>query len=184
MTSQVATIEIAQPYAQALLSIAQSKNLTEEFGEDARTLVSLLSTNKELENFLGNPFIQPENKKSLIRQIVGESANPYLRNFLLVLVDKRRIAFLEPILQQYLALLRQLNQTVLAEVTSAVPLTKAQQQAITEKVIAITNARQVELETKVDGELIGGVIIKVGSQVIDASIRGQLRRLSLRLTSS
>ncbi|MDF5711825.1 MAG: ATP synthase F1 subunit delta [Nostoc sp. S4] len=183
MTSQVATIEVAQPYAQALLSIAQSKNLTEEFGEDARTLVSLLSTNKELENFLGNPFIQPENKKSLIRQIVGESANPYLRNFLLVLVDKRRIAFLEPILQQYLALLRQLNQTVLAEVTSAVPLTEAQQQAIREKVIAITNARQVELETKVDGELIGGVIIKVGSQVIDASIRGQLRRLSLRLTS-
>ncbi|WP_138504224.1 ATP synthase F1 subunit delta [Nostoc sp. PA-18-2419] len=183
MTTQVATIEVAQPYAQALLSIAQSKNLTEEFGEDARALVSLLSTNEELENFLGNPFIQPENKKSLIRRIVGESANPYLRNFLLVLVDKRRIAFLEPILQQYLVLLRQLNQTVLAEVTSAVPLTEAQQQAITEKVIAITNARQVELETKVDGELIGGVIIKVGSQVIDASIRGQLRRLSLRLTS-
>ncbi|WP_445634437.1 ATP synthase F1 subunit delta [Nostoc sp. DSM 114161] len=183
MTSQVAAVEVAQPYAQALLSIAQSKNLTEEFGEDARTLLGLLSTNKELQNFLGNPFIQPENKKSLIRQLVGEGGNPYLRNFLLVLVDKRRIAFLEPILQQYLALLRQLNQTVLAEVTSAVPLTEAQQQAIREKVIAITNARQVELETKVDGELIGGVIIKVGSQVIDASIRGQLRRLSLRLTS-
>ncbi|MDZ8105429.1 MAG: ATP synthase F1 subunit delta [Nostoc sp. DedQUE12a] len=183
MTSQVATVEVAQPYAQALLSIAQSKNLTEEFGEDARTLLGLLSANKELQNFLGNPFIQPENKKSLIKQVVGEGGNPYLRNFLLILVDKRRIAFLEPILQQYLALLRQLNQTVLAEVTSAVPLTEAQQQAITEKVIAITNARQVELETKVDGELIGGVIIKVGSQVIDASIRGQLRRLSLRLTS-
>jgi len=80
--------------------------------------------------------------------------------------------------------LRQLNQTVLAEVISAVPLTEAQQQAIIQKVIAISNARQVELETKVDSELIGGVIIKVGSQVIDASIRGQLRRLSLRLTNS
>src|SRR3712207_5362606 len=99
MTSKVATGEVAQPYAQALLSIAQSKNLTEEFGEDARTLLGLLSTNKELQNFLGNPFIQPENKKSLIRQVLGEGANPYLRNFLLVLVDKRRIAFLEPILQ-------------------------------------------------------------------------------------
>jgi F-type H+-transporting ATPase subunit delta len=91
---------------------------------------------------------------------------------------------LESIFQQYLALLRQLNQTVLAEVISAVPLTEAQQQAIIQKVIAISNARQVELETKVDSELIGGVIIKVGSQVIDASIRGQLRRLSLRLTNS
>ncbi|WP_193200248.1 ATP synthase F1 subunit delta [Nostoc sp. MG11] len=184
MTSKVATAEVAQPYAQALLSIAQSKNLTEEFGEDARTFLSLLSENRELHNFFSNPFIQSEKKKALIRQILGESVNPYLRNFLLVLVDKRRIAFIEPILQQYLALLRQLNQTVLAEVTSAVPLTETQQQAIIEKVIAISKARQVELETKIDSELIGGVIIKVGSQVIDASLRGQLRRLSLRLTNS
>ncbi|WP_017654397.1 ATP synthase F1 subunit delta [Fortiea contorta] len=184
MTSKVATVEVAQPYAQALLSIAQSKNLTEEFGEDARVLLSLLSTQPELRNFIDNPFIQSENKKALIKQILGEGANQYLRNFLLVLVDKRRIMFLEPILQQYLALLRQLNQTVLAEVTSAVTLTEAQQQAITQKVIAITGARQVELEAKIDSDLIGGVIIKVGSQVIDASLRGQLRRLALRLTSS
>lgn len=184
MTSQVAAAEVAQPYAQALLSIAQSKNLTEEFGEDARTFLGLLRADKQLQNFFSNPFIQSENKKALIKQILGEGANPYLRNFLLILVDKRRIAFLESIFQQYLALLRQLNQTVLAEVISAVPLTEAQQQAIIQKVIAITNARQVELETKVDNELIGGVIIKVGSQVIDASIRGQLRRLSLRLTNS
>jgi F-type H+-transporting ATPase subunit delta len=72
----------------------------------------------------------------------------------------------------------------LAEITSAIPLTETQQQAITEKVIALTNARQVEIETKIDSELIGGVIIKVGSQVIDASLRGQLRRLSLRLSSN
>ncbi|MEH2243190.1 ATP synthase F1 subunit delta [Nostoc sp.] len=184
MTSQVATAEVAQPYAQALLSIAQSKNLTEEFGEDARTFLGLLRGDKQLQNFFGNPFIQSESKKALIKQILGEGANPYLRNFLLILVDKRRIAFLESIFQQYLALLRQLNQTVLAEVISAIPLTEAQQQAIIQKVIAITNARQVELETRVDSELIGGVIIKVGSQVIDASLRGQLRRLSLRLTNS
>jgi F-type H+-transporting ATPase subunit delta len=184
MTSQVAAAEVAQPYAQALLSIAQSKNLTEEFGTDARTFLGLLRADKQLHNFFSNPFIQSENKKALIKQILGEGSNPYLRNFLLVLVDKRRIAFLESIFEQYLALLRQLNQTVLAEVISAVPLTEAQQQAIIQKVIAISNARQVELETKVDSELIGGVIIKVGSQVIDASIRGQLRRLSLRLTNS
>ncbi|BAZ30633.1 ATP synthase F1 subuint delta [Cylindrospermum sp. NIES-4074] len=184
MTSNVATSDVAQSYAQALLSIAQSKNLTEEIGGDARTLVSLLSVNKDLQNFFSNPFIQSDNKKALIRQILGESGSSYLRNFLLLLVDKRRISFLEPILQQYLVLLRQLNQTVLAEVTSAVPLTEAQQQTIQAKVITLTKARLVELETKIDSDLIGGVIIKVGSQVIDASLRGQLRRLSLRLSSS
>ncbi|MFM6199922.1 MAG: ATP synthase F1 subunit delta, partial [Dolichospermum sp.] len=73
---------------------------------------------------------------------------------------------------------------VLAEITSAVPLTESQQQAITEKVITLTKAAKVELATKIDSDLIGGVIIKVGSQVIDASLRGQLRRLSLRLSSN
>ncbi len=82
----------------------------------------------------------------------------------MLLVDKRRIFFLEAILEQYLALLRQLNQTVLAEVTSAVPLTEAQQQAVIDKVLTITNARQVELATKIDRELIGGLIIKVGNR--------------------
>jgi F-type H+-transporting ATPase subunit delta len=184
MKSNVETAEIAQPYAQALMSIAQSKNLTEQFGEDARVLLNLLKDSAPLQNLIDNPFIQPDRKKAVISQILGDGANPYLRNFLLLLVDKRRIFFLEAILEQYLALLRQLNQTVLAEVTSAVPLTEAQQQAVIDKVLSITNARQVELATKTDRDLIGGLIIKVGSQVIDASLRGQLRRLSLRLTSS
>lgn len=182
MTSNIASAEVAQPYAQAMLAIAKSKNLTEEFGEDARTLLNLLSENSQLQTFIGNPFVQGENKKAAIKQILGEGASPYLRNFLLLLVDKRRIVFLEPILQQYLALLRQLNQTVLAEVTSAVPLSAEQEQAVKEKVLSISKARAVELETKIDPDLIGGVIIKVGSQVIDASLRGQLRRISLRLS--
>ncbi|MDD1420030.1 F0F1 ATP synthase subunit delta [Dolichospermum sp. ST_sed1] len=184
MKSDAATAEISQPYAQALLSIAQSQNLTEAVGEDTRTFLGLLRGSQELTNFLSNPFVKQENKKNVLKQLLGEGGNSYLRNFLLLLVDRRRIAFLEPILQQYLVLLRQLNQTVLAEITSAVPLTEAQQQAITEKVITLTKARQVELETKIDSDLIGGVIIKVGSQVIDASLRGQLRRLSLRLSSN
>ncbi|NES99815.1 MAG: F0F1 ATP synthase subunit delta [Sphaerospermopsis sp. SIO1G2] len=184
MKNNAAAAEVAQPYAQALLSIAQSNNLTEEFGVDAKSLISLLSGSEELQNFLDNPFIQPENKKNLIKQLLGEGASPYLRNFLLLLVDRRRIAVLEPILQQYLALLRQLNQTVLAEVTSTVALTEEQLQAVKEKVLAITKAREVEIETSIDTDLIGGLVIKVGSQVIDASLRGQLRRLSLSLTSN
>ncbi|MFH7030856.1 MAG: ATP synthase F1 subunit delta [Heteroscytonema crispum UTEX LB 1556] len=184
MKSNIATAEVAQPYAQALMSVAQSKNQTEELGEDVRSLLSLLRGSEALQNVLDNPFITVEKKKSVLNQILGEGANPYLRNFLMLLVDRRRIILLEGICQEYLALLRQLNQTVLAEVTSAVPLSEAQQQGVKEKVIAMTNAREVELDTKIDRELIGGVIIKVGSQVVDASIRGQLRRLSLRLSSS
>ena len=183
MSSNAMNEQVVQPYAQALMSVARPNNLTEQFGEDARTLINLLRESEQFRNFLANPFVSISDKKAVLGRVVGDNVNPYMRNFLMLLVDRRRIILLEGICQQYLALLRQLNQTVLAEVTSAVELTEEQKQAVRDKVIAMTNARQVELETKIDRSLIGGAIVKVGSQVIDASIRGQLRRLSLRLTS-
>ncbi len=183
MKGSAANTQIGVPYAQALMSVASANNLTEQFGEDIRSLLNLLQNSEQLRDFLANPFVKDEDKKSVLGQVVGEGINPYLRNFLMLLVDRRRISLLAEISKQYLALLRKLNQTVLAEVISAVELTEAQQQAVREKVIAMTNAARVELDTKLDSDLIGGVIIKVGSQIVDASLRGQLRRLSLRLSS-
>lgn len=180
--SKVST-EVLQPYASALMSLAKSNNLSEEFGNDIRSLLSLLDGSEELRQFLASPLVKPEDKKAVIKQIAGEEMNPLMRSFLSLLIDKGRILFLEGIGKQYLSQLRELNQTVLAEVTSAVPLSDAQQQTVREKVQAMTSARQVEIETKIDADLIGGVVIKVGSQVIDASLRGQLRRLGIRLSA-
>ncbi len=184
MRGNAINAQVVEPYASALMSLARPHDLAEQFGENVRSLLNLLQNSEQLRDFLANPFVKAEDKKVVLGQIVGESIHPYMRNFLMLLVDRRRILLLEPICQQYLALLRELNQTVLAEVTSAVELTEAQQQAVRDKVMAMTNAHQVELDSKIDPELIGGVIIKVGSQVIDASLRGQLRRLSLRLSSA
>ncbi len=180
--SKVST-EVLQPYASALMSLAKSNNLSEQFGEDIRSLLNLLENSEELRLFLGSPLVKPQDKKAVIDRIAGSGMNPLMQNFLRLLVDKGRILFLEGIGKKYLAELRELNQTVLAEVTSAVPLSDAQQQTVREKVQAMTSARQVEIETKIDADLIGGVVIKVGSQVIDASLRGQLRRLGIRLNS-
>jgi len=175
--------QVLQPYASALMSLAKSNNLSEQFGNDIRSLLSMLESSEELRQFLANPLVKPDAKKAVIQQITGEEINPLMRSFLSLLVDKGRILFLEGIGKQYLTQLRELNQTVLAEVTSAVPLSEAQQQTVSEKVQSMTGARQVEIETKIDADLIGGVVIKVGSQVIDASLRGQLRRLGIRLAS-
>lgn len=180
--SQVNT-QVLQPYASALMSLAKSNDLSEQFGNDIRSLLSLLESSEDLRQFLANPLIKPDAKKAVIKQIAGEEMNPLMRSFLSLLIDKGRILFLEGIGKQYLNQLRALNQTVLAEVTSAVPLSDAQQQTVREKVQAMTSARQVEIETKIDTDLIGGVVIKVGSQVIDASLRGQLRRLGISLNS-
>ncbi|NEO51030.1 MAG: ATP synthase F1 subunit delta, partial [Moorea sp. SIO4A3] len=76
-----------------------------------------------------------------------------------------------------------LDQTVLAEVSSAIELSEAQQESVREKVKSLTGANQVELDTKIDPDVIGGVIIKVGSQIFDASLKGQLRRIGMALTS-
>jgi F-type H+-transporting ATPase subunit delta len=132
--------------------------------------------------FLGSPVVKEEDKKAVLRQISGDQLHPYIMNFLMLLVDRRRIRFLQGILKQFQAQLRELKQTVVAEVISAVELTDAQRQSVSDKVKAMTSANQVELDTKIDPDLIGGVIIKVGSQVIDASLRGQLRRIGISLS--
>ena len=181
MSGTLISSEVGEPYAQALMSLAQQNNLTDQFGDTFRSLSSLLTESKDFKDFVLNPVIKGEDKKAVLKQVLGDDANPYLVNFMMLLVDKRRIVFLEPIVEQYLNLLRKLNQTVLAEVTSATELSESQQQSLVEKVKAIAQARDVELKTSIDPDLIGGVIIKVGSKVIDASIRGQLRRISISL---
>lgn len=181
MSGTLVNSEVGEPYAQALMSLAQQRDLTNQFGETFRALDSLLRESKDFKDFVLNPVVKGEDKKVVLKQVLGSDANPYLVNFMMLLIDKRRIVFLEPIVEQYLNLLRKLNQTVLAEVTSATELNDDQKQSISEKVKAIADARDVELKTSIDPDLIGGVIIKVGSKVIDASIRGQLRRISISL---
>ncbi|MDY6902871.1 MAG: ATP synthase F1 subunit delta [Cyanobacteriota bacterium] len=180
-SNTAATAAISRPYAEALMSIAQSNNVADKFDSDVRSLLNLIKESQPLRNFFANPFISGEDKKGVISKVLTDDTNPIFRNFLMLLVDRRRITLVQDIGQEYLAKLRELNQTVLAEVISAVPLTDEQQQTIKEKVKSMTDAREVELDSTIDSDIIGGVIIKVGSQVIDSSLRGQLRRLSLSL---
>ncbi|MFW6264011.1 MAG: ATP synthase F1 subunit delta [Cyanobacteriota bacterium] len=184
MKGSLVSAEIVEPYAEAFMSIAESNNLTERFGDDARSLINLLENSPELREFLNNPVLKPNDQKAVIRQVLGEEAHPYLVNLLMLLVDKRRIMFLEGICKRYLDLLRQKNNIVLAEVTSAKELTEEQRQAVSERVKGMTNAQSVELKTQVDPALLGGVIVRVGSQVLDASLQGQLRRIGMRLATT
>ncbi len=180
MKGSLSSAEIFEPYAEALMAVAQEQNLTEKFGEDVASLLNLLQTSPELNTFITSPIVKGEDKKAVLKQI-SQGIDPFITSFLMILVDRRRIVVLEGICQHFRTLIRKLNQIVLAEVTSAVELTDGQKQAVVDQVKSITQARDVELVTKLDPELIGGVIIKVGSQVIDASLRGQLRRLSISL---
>jgi F-type H+-transporting ATPase subunit delta len=180
MKGSLSSAKVFEPYASALMAVAQEKNLTEKFGEDVASLLILLETSPELSAFITSPIVKGEDKKAVLKQI-SQGIDPFITSFLMILVDRRRIVFLEGICRHFRTLIRKLNQIVLAEVTSAVELNDGQKQAVIDKVKSITQAREVDLVNKIDQDLIGGVIIKVGSQVIDASLRGQLRRLSISL---
>ncbi|MBR8827911.1 MAG: F0F1 ATP synthase subunit delta [Gomphosphaeria aponina SAG 52.96 = DSM 107014] len=184
MSGSALIAQVAEPYAEALMSLAQSNNVTNELGEEVRSLLGLLASSSEFKFFLLSPLVKPEDKKAVIRQILGEGTNHSFLNFLLLLVDRRRIMFLEGIGEKYLEILRKLNNTVLAEVTSAVEMSEEQKQSVSEKIKQLTGAQGVELTTRVDEDLLGGVIIKVGSQVFDTSLRGQLRRIGISLMSA
>ncbi len=177
----IATSEVAAPYAQALLSIAQSKDKVDEISGITAGLLNLLKESDGLSTFLASPIANSDAKRGVLTQILGDDTNQQMKNFLMLLVDKNRIYLVKPILEEFQARVRELKQTVLAEVVSAVDLTDEQRETVRQKVLSMTDAQSVELESRVDPELIGGVIITIGSQVLDASLRGQLRRIGLQL---
>jgi F-type H+-transporting ATPase subunit delta len=173
---------IVAPYAQALMSIAQVHNVVDAIGDDVQSLRQMLAESGDLALFLANPLAGVEAKKSVLSQITRDGFNAYTKNFLMLLVDRGRVFLLDAICEQYQALLRELKGIVLAEVTSASALSDQQVEAVREKVKSFTGANGVEVSLSTDADLIGGVTIKVGSQVLDASLRGQLRRLALSLS--
>jgi F-type H+-transporting ATPase subunit delta len=176
--------QVVEPYAGALMTLAQETNKVEVFADNARSLLTLFQESAEFRSFVLNPLIKAEEKKAVLQQVCGKEIDTYFINFLLLLVDRRRIVFLEGICQEFIALQRKLNNIVLADVTSAQTLTADQEKAIADQVKQMTGANAVELNISTDADLIGGVVIKVGSKVFDASLRGQLRRISMDLLGS
>ena len=184
MKSTLVSAEIAEPYAQALMSLAQSSDQVDRISDDVNSFLAAWSESEDLRRGMTSPVIKPDTKKAILRQMAGDQLHPYTLNFMLLLIDRGRSLFIEDVLKQFKVLVRQLKKTVLAEVTSAVQLSEDQQNGIRDRVKGMVQAENVELNVSVDPDLIGGVVIKVGSQVIDASLRTQLRRIGMRLSAS
>ncbi len=172
---------IVNPYAEGLMGIAQAQSLMSQIFDDVNLLSSLVQGSDSFQAFLSSPLVSDASKKDVLSRMLSENIHPYTLNFLKLLVDRKRIGFLGNVCNRYQELYRKLNQIALAEVSSTVPLTDGQQEAVKQKVVQITGAHSVELETTLDPDLIGGVVIKVGSQILDASLKGQLRRIGLSL---
>ena len=102
-------------------------------------------------------------------------------NLLKLLADRQRIGLLDSVLERLLELYREQRNIALATITSATALNDEQQQQILKTVQSVAGTDNLELDLKVDPNLIGGFVVNVGSKVIDASLSGQVRRLGLAL---
>ncbi|MFQ6540120.1 MULTISPECIES: ATP synthase F1 subunit delta [Aphanothece] len=172
---------IATPYAEALLQVADARKETDTVAQQAKEILAIWSASPELRAAMASPVLEPEAKKAALGGLFGEQITPSLQNLLKLLADRQRIAVLDSVLVRFLELYRELRNIALATVTSATPLSDQQQQELTAKVKDLAGTDAVEIDLQVDPALIGGFIVSVGSQVIDASLSGQVRRLGLAL---
>ena len=131
-----------------------------------------------------SPVLEPDAKKKALSSLGGEQIAPSLMNLLKVLADRQRLLAFDAVMLRYLELYRDQQGITLAEVRSAQTLTEDQQAALSKKVQAMAGTNKVDIDLSVDPSLIGGFVVSLGSQVIDASLAGQVRRLGLALAKA
>nr|YP_009244762.1 ATP synthase CF1 delta subunit [Pyropia pulchra]AMK97004.1 ATP synthase CF1 delta subunit [Pyropia pulchra] len=182
MSSNNVVIKIAQPYAVALLDLAKTKKVTERVSQDIRSVQNILSQSEKLKSFfLANPLKTTEAKKQVIIATFGDQISKNTLSFLMILVDRKRIAMLDTISSKYLELAYQMESLTIANINTSIAFNSDQEKLLTEKIKIMTKAKEVKLIVSVDPELIGGFTIQIGSKVIDTSIRGQLRQMASHL---
>ena len=173
--------KIVEPYAEALLELANSSGSLKEVTNDMNIVSQFLANSSDLKKFLGNPLITKDAKKNVVKDVLGEQIDGRTLKFLLLLVDRGRIELLESVAEKFLELSYKQESIEIAKITSSIKLSADQQKEIAEKLKIITGAKQIKLALKVDPQLIGGFTIEIGSKMIDTSIRGQLRQISTLL---
>jgi F-type H+-transporting ATPase subunit delta len=178
MTSRSA----AARYARALLDVVLAeKGDPEQVERELTQFAGLIAGNRELQNVLVNPAVPVTGKRGVMKELTGRvSLAPPLAKLLLLLADGDRLALLPDLLTVYRERLMDHQQVVRAEVTTAMPLGDGHAAQLRQKLADVTG-RRVIMTTKVDPDLIGGVVAKIGSTVYDGSVATQLETVKRKL---
>ena len=167
---------IARPYAQAAFSMAESQNNLKNWS-DMLQLVAAVVSDDAMRELIGNPNIENDKVIEIIISICGDGLDQYGQNFVRILAENERLDVTSEIADLYEAKRAEAERTIEAVVTSAFPLSEAQQAQL---VAALKKrlGRDVALVTKTDENIVGGAIVRAGDLVIDASVTGQLEQLA------
>jgi F-type H+-transporting ATPase subunit delta len=167
--------EIARVYARSLFEVAQEQEKLDEVRDQVGEFADALSESRELQTFFFSPYFSTEEKKQGLDTAV-EGAEDIVSNFLAVLIENHRMPVLFRIRRELDGMWREVNQLLPVQITSAVELDEAVTKQIGDE-IGRQTGRTVELTSTVDPDVLGGIIVRVGNSILDASIRTRLERL-------
>ena len=167
--------EAARVYADALFDVARERGKLDEIGAQLGQFADALDGSRELQVFFFSPYFSSAEKVDGLGRAVS-GADPELVNFLELLIEKQRMTEIFRIRRRFDQLWKQENKRIEVTVTSAVELDPAVVEKIGEEIERQTGSK-AELASRVDGEILGGIVLQVGNMVLDASIRSRLEKL-------
>jgi ATP synthase F1 delta subunit len=174
--------EIARVYARSLFEVARERGLLDAIREQLAQFVDALTENRDLQVFFFSPYFSTEEKKDGLRRLI-EGAEPVFMNFLEALVERHRMPVIFRIRARYETLWDEENQLLPVAVTSAVELDEEIVRSIGDR-IGEQTGNKIELTTVVDPDILGGIVLRVGNSILDASIRGRLNQLRKQVASA
>jgi len=167
--------EIAEVYARALFEVATEEDKLDAIREELGQFADALADSRELQTFFFSPYFSTEEKKNGLHKAVT-GADPEVQNFLELLLEKHRMPVVFRIRQDYDRLWEEAHKLLTVEITSAIELDPAIAERIGDE-IGRQTGRTVELTSTVDPDVIGGIVLRVGNSILDASIRNRLETL-------
>jgi F-type H+-transporting ATPase subunit delta len=167
--------EIAQVYARSLFEVAKEHDKLDEIHEQLDEFVDALEATHDLQVFLFSPYFSTAEKKEGLRKVL-EGPDPALENFLELLIEKHRTPVLFRIRRQFDERWQDEHRLLPVQVTSAVELDDATVEQIKNSIAEQTD-RQIELTAEVDPDILGGIVLRVGNSILDASIKNRLETL-------
>jgi len=172
---------LAERYAAALFDIADERRMLDEVASDLRQLRTMLAASADLSRLVRSPIItRGEQGKAISALATHAGFSPLVRDFLAVVAKNRRLFAVPSMIAAYLERLADRRGEVTAEITAAQPLSETQLAALSEQ-LRRSVGRRVSVDAKIDPGLIGGMVVKVGSRMVDGSLKSKLQRLQLAM---
>ena len=172
---------LAERYAAALFDLADERRMLDEVASDLRQLRTMLAASADLARLVRSPILtRGEQGKGIAALVERAGFTPLVRDFLAVVAKNRRLFAVPAMIEAYLRELAERRGEVTAEVTAAQPLSEGQLGLLSEQ-LRRSVGRRVSVDVTVDQGLIGGIIVKLGSRMIDGSIKSKLQRLQLAM---